>query len=114
MSKEDEVFKASVQMSLLFETDNLLKVGMINVRINPKQPLEYRLYHIPEVHWKRSTCSKIKRNISVVLPTSIDNALISKDEEHATLWFKDRLAGNNIFLSTQLHISLGTHTHGDI
>ena len=73
MSKEDEVLKASVQMSLLFETNNLLKVGMIDVRVNPKQPLEYRLYHIPEVHWERSTCSKIKRDISAVLPTSIDN-----------------------------------------
>jgi hypothetical protein len=73
MSKEDEVFKASIQMSLLFETNNLLKMGMIYVRIDPKQPLEYCLYHIPEVHWERSTCSKNQRDILIMLQTSIDS-----------------------------------------
>jgi hypothetical protein len=98
MSKEDEVFEASIQMSLLFETDNLMKVGMIYVRVDPKQPLEYCLYHIPEVHWEWSTCSRNHREIFIVLPTTLTTLLISKDEEHGTVWFKDKLAINNIFL----------------
>ena len=79
MSKEDEVFKASIQMSLLFETNNFLKMGMIYVRVDPKQPLEYCLYHIPEVHWERSTCSKNqKRYLNYVCKQALTALLMLK------------------------------------
>lgn len=49
MDEKDEVFEAGVQMGLLFETDNLLKVRVIYMCINPEQSLENSLHNVPEV-----------------------------------------------------------------
>jgi hypothetical protein len=54
MGEKDEVLEAGVEMGLLFEADNLLEVGVVNVCINPKQSLENSLHDVPEVHGKWS------------------------------------------------------------
>lgn len=54
MGEKDEVLEAGVKMGLLFETDNLLEVGVVNMCINPKQSLEDSLHDVPEVNRKRS------------------------------------------------------------
>ena len=54
MGEKDEVLEAGVKMGLLLEADNLLKVGVVNMCIDPKQSLENSLHNVPEVNRKRS------------------------------------------------------------
>jgi hypothetical protein len=58
MGEENEVFEASVEVGLLFQTHDLLKVGVVDVCIHSEQPLEYCPHHIPEIKWEWSTCNE--------------------------------------------------------
>ncbi len=58
MGEENEVFEASVEVGLLFQTHDLLKVGVVDVCIHSEQPLEYCPHHIPEINWEWSTCNE--------------------------------------------------------
>ena len=49
MGEKDEVLETGIEMSLLFETDNLLEVGVVNMCINPKESLKNILYNVPEI-----------------------------------------------------------------
>ena len=50
-----EVLEACVQMRLLPKTANTPEVGMVNVCIHPKEPLEHGAHHICEVWWEGNT-----------------------------------------------------------
>lgn len=63
-------------MRLLLQTDNLLKVRVVYVCVHPKQPLEYRLYHVPEVHRKWSPC----RTKSIEKSLNDEGVIVKQDK----------------------------------
>lgn len=54
MGKKNEMLEAGVEMGLLLQSDNLLKVRVIDVRVHSKQTLEYGFYNLPKVCRKGS------------------------------------------------------------
>lgn len=49
------MLETGIKMSFFFQTHNHLKMRMIDMSINPKQPLKHRLHHIQEIVRKWST-----------------------------------------------------------
>ena len=51
----NEMLKWRVQMGLLIQVDNVTEVGMINMGVDTKQPLEYCLGYCKKVLWESNT-----------------------------------------------------------
>lgn len=64
IGEEDEVFEASVEVSLLLEADNALEVGVVDVGVHSEQPLEDGPHHALKVSWERLACSTHRRSRS--------------------------------------------------
>ena len=50
-----KVLETSVQVGLCTQEHDVLKVGVVNVRIHSEQSFEYHLYNVEEVLWERDT-----------------------------------------------------------
>lgn len=53
LNEEDEVFERGVEMGLLLQLDDGVKVLVVNVSVDAEQPLQDRLRHRHEVLWER-------------------------------------------------------------
>lgn len=57
LNKEDEVFEGGVQMGLLLQLDDRVKVLVVDVSIDTEQALQDGLRHGHEVLWEWDTCN---------------------------------------------------------
>lgn len=55
LNEEDEVFEGGVEMSLLLQLDDRVKVLVVDVGVDTEQPLQDRLRHRHEVLWERDS-----------------------------------------------------------
>ncbi len=49
MDKEDKVLEGCVEVCLLLQSDDVIKVGVVDMGVNSKQSLQYRLSNGDEV-----------------------------------------------------------------
>lgn len=54
LNEEDEVFEGGVEMGLLLQLDDRVKVLVVNMSIDPEKPLQDGLRHRHEVLWERN------------------------------------------------------------
>ncbi|WP_242536397.1 hypothetical protein, partial [Vibrio sp. Vb2880] len=73
-SEEDKVFEASVEMSFLFETNDFLKMRVVNVCVNSEQSSKDCLHHFLEVWRESCTCQNLPR-----IETNVFLSIIIKD-----------------------------------
>lgn len=59
--EKDEVFERSVEVGLLLQLHDGVKVLVVDVRVNPEQPLQDGLRHRHEVALKGNAFEKKKR-----------------------------------------------------
>ena len=60
IDEKDKMLKTGVQVILESQSQYDLKVGVINMRIDPEKPFEYRLDHGKEVFGERNAFDKRK------------------------------------------------------
>lgn len=53
LDEEDEVFEGGVEVGLLLQLDDRVKVLVVNVSVDAEQPFQDRLRHRHEVLWER-------------------------------------------------------------
>ena len=61
LNEEDEVFEGGVEVGLLLQLDDWIKVLVVDVSVDTEQTLQDGLCHRHEVLWERDTWDTVKR-----------------------------------------------------